>query len=309
MLNKKDLRARVDRFVGSTPSREMDDLRFALGSLEASLAGLRPPPTSLHDTEFKVFSQFGEDGAIQYLVHRLPDIPTSFIEIGVQDYRESNTRFLAMHDNWAGLAIDGDDAHLGFIRNGETGWRWSVEPICAFVTAESVNDVITRAGMQGEVGLLSIDVDGVDYWIWDAVAAVSPWVVIIEFNSYFGSAATLTVPYRPDFNARTAHHSSNYHGASLAALHHLGRAKGYRLVGATSNGINAVFVRDDVAADLWNLTPPQAYVKTRIRTQRDVAGNLTYVGDHQAVLRAMRDLPLLDVVSGETSTVGQLLPG
>ena len=269
MTRREQLLRRLETLTGRGADRELDQVRYAIGSLEARIAGQGPKPQTLHDTEFRAFSQFGEDGAIQYLVRQLPGIPTTFVEVGVQDYRESNTRFLAMHDNWAGLAIDGGTAHLDFIRGGETGWRWAVDPVSVFVTAENINQVIAGHGMSGEIGLLSIDVDGVDYWLWDAVSVVRPWIVVVEFNSYFGAEAAVTVPYRRDFDARTAHFSWIYQGASLAALHHLARRKSYRLVGVTSTGINAFFVRDDVAGDLRDLTPEQAYVRTRVRTARD----------------------------------------
>ena len=69
----------------------------------------------LHQAEFKVFSQFGDDGVIQYLIHRLRPLPDSFVEFGVQNYRESNTRFLLVNNNWRGLVMDGDADFIRFI--------------------------------------------------------------------------------------------------------------------------------------------------------------------------------------------------
>ena len=296
----------MNRLVGPSLNRELDDVRYAIGSLEARIARGQATTDSLQDAEFKVFSQFGEDGAIQYLVNQLSGIPTTFVEIGVQDYRESNTRFLAMHDNWAGLAVDSGDDHFTFINNSDAAWRWSIQPVKAFVTASSIDALLQQNHMQGDVGLVSIDVDGVDYWIWDAITSISPWIVVVEYNSYFGSQATVTVPYSAEFDVRAAHYSATYHGASLAALAHLGRSKGYRLVGSSANGVNAFFVRNDVAGELWDLKPQEAFVKARIRTQRNRAGHLTYNGDHDAIRREMQDQLLVDVVSGQQMTVGEL---
>jgi len=283
-----------------------DDIQFAVGVTDSRLAQLLPPPKHLRDTEFKVFSQWGEDGIIQHLVSRLSP-PRVFVEIGVDDYAESNTRFLAMKDNWTGAIFDGGTKHVDFLRRTGMAWRWSITPVSAFVTAENVNDLIVDAGISGEIGLLSIDVDGVDYWLWKAVTKVDPWIVVIEHNSAFGPTEAVTVPYDPEFRVTEAHYSWQYCGASLAALHALGQEKGYRLVGVGSNGINAFFVRDDVAGDLWDLTPAEAHVPARIRNARDRSGERTYTGDdHVVLLRSMRDQPVHVVHEGRSRTIADV---
>ena len=113
----------------------------------------------------------------------------------------------------------------------------------AFVTAENVNGLIEEGGFGGELGVLSIDVDGVDYWLWKAIRVVSPRVVVIEYNASFGATRAVTVPYKPDFRC---HPGGLYHGASLAALSLLGRQLGYVLVAVESAGVNAFFVRQDL---------------------------------------------------------------
>ena len=276
----------VDRGVQA----RIDELRFSVGAMESRLATLLPEPRHLRDTEFKVFSQWGEDGILQFLVSRLSP-PDVFVEIGVGDYSEANTRFLAMKDNWRGAIFNGGSAHMDFLRNSGMEWRWSIRPVPAFVTAENVNELILGTGIKGDVGVLSIDIDGVDYWVWREISAVSPWIVVVEYNSVFGPETAATVPYRRDFTAAAAHHTGSYFGASLAALHHLGAELGYRLVGVGSNGVNAFFVREDIAGDLWNLTPEAAFVRSRVRTARGPDGELTYTGDdHALLLRSMRDL-------------------
>ena len=93
----------------------------------------------------------------------------------------------------------------------------------------------------------------------------------------------------------------------LAALHHLGRQKGYRLVGVTNQGVNAFFVREDIAGDLWSLSPAQTYVRSRVRTARDRNGALTYTGsDHTALLTSMSDQTVVDVESGQERTIGKV---
>ena len=141
---------------------------------------------NLLDAEFKVFSQWGDDGIIQYLVNQL-DIPVkNFIEFGVEDYTEANTRFLLLNNNWSGLVMDCSEENVAYIKNDDIYWKHDLTAICAFVTAENINKTISEAGFTGEIGLLHIDVDGNDYWIWKAIDIVSPIIAIIEYNSLFG---------------------------------------------------------------------------------------------------------------------------
>lgn len=174
-----------------------------------------------------MFSQWNEDGIIQYLVDRI-GVPTrSFVEIGVGDYSESNTRFLASHSGWSGVLVDSGVGHRHFVRRTELDWRYGVRAVTAFVTRENVNDVIVNAGVKGDIGLLSIDVDGMDYWLLDAIEVVSPRILVIEYNAMFGPSASVTVPYRPDFAWNKAHWSWVYFGASLGALVSKAKEKGY----------------------------------------------------------------------------------
>jgi hypothetical protein len=304
------VRRSLDRVAGGPIDRRLtprtDEIRYALGVVQCRQSQLLQAPLSLRDAEFKVFSQFGEDGIIQFLTRRLAP-PDTFVEIGVSDYAESNTRFLAMKDNWRGAIFNGGSAHVDFLQTSEMAWRYSIDAVSAFVTRETVNHLICSTGIEGEIGLLSIDVDGIDYWLWEAVDVVTPWIVVIEYNSVFGAEQAVTVPYDPAFTASSAHWTQQFSGASLAALHHLGRQKGYRLVGVTSQGVNAFFVREDIAGDLWSLSPAEAYVRSRVRTARDRHGALTYTGsDHRALLTSMSDRTVVDVESGQDRTIGDL---
>ena len=116
----------------------------------------------------------------------------------------------------------------------------------------------------------------------------------------------MSVPYRPDFDREAAHHSMLYFGASISALAHWGTTHGYRLVGGTSQGVNAFLVREDVAGDLPALSGAEAWVETPVRQARDEHGELTYLGGLDAQRRLMADLPLVDVVTASTLTVGDL---
>jgi hypothetical protein len=231
----------------------------------------------LQRAEFKVFSQFGEDGIIQYLVHatRIAPVERRFVEFGVETYQEANTRLLVLKDNWAGLVIDGDPRNIRYIHNDRIYWRHQLQASCAFINAENIDPLISAGGMAGDIGLLSIDIDGNDYWVWKSISSVNPVLVVIEYNSVFGPDHAVSIPYDPAFRRGAAHFSHLYWGCSLKALEALGRSKGYALVGSNGAGNNAFFVRRDRLSGRRVLTAAQAYVDSKFRESRDRSGALS----------------------------------
>ena len=241
-----------------TRIRHLSHIDGRLHDVEAARAGLariwlrQQHPALFSETplglpEFSVYSQNGEDGILLSLIEQTGAASRTFVEIGVEDARECNTAILAFLLGWDGLMLEADpmgvDAARRLAARLLARQRNRVRIRQAFVTAENVNGIIEDAGFSGEIGVLSIDVDGVDYWLWKAVRAVSPRVVVIEYNASFGATRAVTVPYRPDFRCGPG---SFYHGASLAALELLSRQLGYVLVAVESNGVNAFFVRQDL---------------------------------------------------------------
>jgi hypothetical protein len=273
-------------------------------AIARQLAGRDVP--DLRDTEFRVFSQFGDDGIIEHLVSRVgvPVESERFVEIGVEDYAEANTRFLLLNRNWRGLIVDSSDAHVHALQDSPLLWRHDLQTAVARVNRENVNDLLRTHGFDSDLGLLSIDVDGNDYWIWQTVEA-EPLIVVVEYNSLFGAERAVTVPYDVDFQRTRAHSSNLYFGASLQALARLGERKGYVLVGSNSAGNNAYFVRRERAAGLPAPTVDEAYVESRYRESRDEVGNLTYLGGADRV-RAIASMPVWDVEREELVTVESL---
>jgi hypothetical protein len=262
--------------------------------------------SDIREAEFRVFSQFGDDGIVDYVAERL-DLPYEqqrFVEIGVEDYSEANTRFLLVNRNWSGLIIDRDDAHLRRLERSPLLWRHDLNAVASVAVRDNVNELLTKHGFDRDLGLLSIDVDGIDYWLWEAVE-VSPAFVILEYNSLFGSARAVTVPYSADFDRTSAHYSNLYFGASLPALNAVAQRKGYSLVGANSAGNNAYFVRQDLAGDLPAPTVAEAYVWSRIRESRDRNGNLTYLSGRDRVTE-IEDLEVWDLELERLVRVGDL---
>jgi hypothetical protein len=227
--------------------------------------------------EFKVFSQWKDDGIIQFLVGYLDIENTTFIEFGVQNYTESNTRFLLINNNWTGLILDGTESNIQDVHQQEIYWKYNLLAVNAFITADNINGLISQHGFSGEVGLLHIDIDGNDYWIWKEISVISPVIVIIEYNSVFGRDNSWTIPYKADFYRTDAHHSNLYFGSSLQSLCDLSKEKGYTFIGCNSNGNNAYFVRNDKIKGLKPLSAEEGYVQSQFRESRDEQGRLTYI--------------------------------
>lgn len=213
----------------------------------------------LAESEFQVFSQFGDDGIIQHLIRQIPSIPHTFIEFGVEDYVESNTRFLLINNKWSGFVLDGSQANVNYILADKVSHLFNLRAEATFVTAENINAIVESSHFANELGILSIDIDGVDYWIWNALEVSRPCVVIVEFNSLFGPDRTITIPYRSDFNRIDAHPSKLYWGASLGAFAQLASNRNYAFVGCNENGNNAYFVAQECMAKLRSISVREGY--------------------------------------------------
>jgi hypothetical protein len=254
-----------------------------------------------------VFSQFGEDGIIQYLTRRseVPSTLRTFVEFGVNDYREANTRFLLINDNWRGLIMDSSNPNMAAVRASPLYWKYDLTAKAVFIDRDNINDLITEAGFAGKIGLLSIDIDGNDYWVWERISAVDPIIIIVEYNSLFGASRAVTVPYDACFDRGRAHYSHLYWGSSLRALELLGDRKGYALVGSNSAGNNAFFVKKDHLNGQPKLAAAQAYSECRFRESRDRAGRLNFLSGRTRI-EEIACMPLLDVESNDLVKIGDL---
>ena len=230
---------------------------------------------NLSELEFKVFSQWGDDGIIQYLICKLNIDNKTFIEFGVEDYTESNTRFLLLNNNWRGLVIDGSEKNIEYIKNDKLYWRHSLIAENAFITTENINELFTNNGFNGEIGLLSIDIDGNDYHVWSAINTINPVIVIAEYNSVFGENMPYTIPYKPDFIRKSEGIEKLFYGASITSLCCLANEKGYAFIGCNSAGNNAYFIRNDKIdqSGFKELTPSEGFVESKFR-EANVNGNL-----------------------------------
>jgi hypothetical protein len=203
-------------------------------------------PLKLTQYEGCVNSQNGEDGIIAEIFDRIGITNRYFVEFGSADGIENNTRCL-LKQGWGGLWMDGDSEAIAMAKT-----KFAAEIAAkrltvteTFITAENIEKLFVSNGVPKEFDLLSIDIDRNDYYVWKAIEAFNPRVVVIEYNGNYPPGIEWVVEYKAD----AWWDGSDNYGASLSALEKLGKAKGYSLVGCTMAGVNAFFVRDDLLQD------------------------------------------------------------
>ncbi len=242
---------------------------------------------TLRRREFQALTESGEAGILLYLFSRIGTTNRRSIEFGIGDVRKCNTTNLVLSFGWSGLLIDGSSSCVeearAFFSDPMRACSGEMKCVDAWLTPETINPVFTENGFEGEIDLLSLDIDGNDYWIWQAIDVISPRVAVVEYNSSLGPDDSLTVKYEPMFSRYTHHPLGWHHGASLTALERLGRKKGYVLIGCESMGHNAFFVRSDVAASVFDaLTPKEAFYPNARRLPD---------ASEEAQRESLRDLP------------------
>lgn len=264
---------------------------------------------NLHDAELQVFSQWGEDGILDFLCDSLGITKPRILEFGAGDFTECNSRYLAESRSASVVAVDARKDLLRVLERGSLMWRTTVHPLIRFLTPTNAADVFTEA--QHLLGgsppdIFSLDLDGVDYWIMETLDLSGVKIILVEYNPLFGAKCAVSVPKSEKFDRRKEHYSWLYFGASLRAWIHLLGTRGYEFIGANRQGNNAFFVHRSSAAsvpvDRVNLAELDAFVQWNVRESRDEEGRLSYLSgrDRHDV---MRDMPLVDVLTGDVITV------
>jgi hypothetical protein len=215
---------------------------------------------SIRDVGFRKYSQFEEDGILLYIFSLIPLINRKCVEICAGEGRECNTANLIINHGWWGYLFDGDEENVKdgiqfFTKNKDT-FLHRPRFTKAWITAENVNDLIEGAGVSGPIDLLSVDIDGMDYWVWKAITVIEPQVVVCETHNPIPPDRALTVPYDPQFISP----SPDYRGASLAAMCKLAQEKGYRLIGTHRFGFNAFFIKNGVGEEFFPEVQPESCV-------------------------------------------------
>ena len=218
--------------------------------------------TPLNETGFRVFSQYEEDGKLLYILSVIGMQNKTFVEIGSDDGVNSNCANLAFNFGYRGLFLDGNEKAIKrgrkFYAKYPHPWMYAPTFKTAQVKVDNINQLVKEAGLEGDVDLLSIDIDGNDYWIWKALTQVRPNVVIIETHVELGMENRV-VPYDPNYVFPGKH--PVYHGASVPAMVKMAKEKGYRLVGANELGFNLIFVREGLGDELLPEVSPASVLK------------------------------------------------
>jgi hypothetical protein len=302
-LHRENLRLikRLDSVVAQTGARGLKgDARRLSIMMQAIQRALFLDPASLSypynltARRFSLSSQNEEDGIIHAIFDTVGDGSRRFVEIGAGT-NGGNSGFLASECGWSGMMLEANEDRLSKL-------KMHFEPLgitCLgnWVARENINDFIRDSGCEGEIDLLSIDIDGNDYWIWESITACSPRLVIIEYNSLFGPDRAVVVPYDAEFDrhrfVEAAEGGHYYFGASLQALSRLAEQKGYRLVVTEPRGVNAFFLRNDVGQEIPACDPSSAY-RMLVKYGRRGHDLFEYISEH--------DLPLIDLDAGGGAT-------
>ena len=207
----------------------------------------------------------------------------NFLEIGTENYKESNTRFLLINRNWNGFIVEANKFSVKQIKSQKIYWKYNLVVFNKFITRDNVNQIVKNLKIPKKIGLLSLDIDGVDYWVLKNLSELKPSIIICEFNSLFGNIRSVTVPYKANFNRSKEHYSNLYYGASIMAFIKLMKKKNYFFVGTNSAGNNAFFVNKNI----WNIIKKQVInnkiFTSKFRESRSKSYKLTFLNKRKSL--------------------------
>lgn len=258
---------------------------------------------SLYEADLKIFSEYGEDGIIDFILNRLKIYKPSFVEIGTQDYSESNTRFIYQKTNSNGLIIDCDKSLIAKVQKTLFNyfWRGNIQIKSVFINKENILDNLSYVMKNNKitVDVFSLDIDGNDYWIMEEIMPfMNSNLIILEYNSFFGSKMSISTPYIKNFN-RTKYHFSNLcFGASLKAFYQLLEKYDYVFLGSNINNNNGFWIKRS-KLDLFNLKLPSIdllgdHTNCFTRESRDIKGKLSYL-DREKILDEIKNCRVINI--------------
>lgn len=235
-----------------------------------------PPPLDLSGLAPSLYAQGTEESILARLMERIAPANRYCVDIGASDgLRNSNTALLLREQGWQGLLVEGSAYRYGKLRD-HYGAAANVRLRQEQVQPDRIDALLAEAGVPADFDLLSIDIDGNDYWVWRGLTAFRPRIVVIEYNPYYAPPERWVMRFNPEH----AWDGSTYYGASLASLHHLGKAKGYELACCDDMGNNAFFVRQDLYPRLGIAdNSPLALFRPAMYKLRYV-GNNTFLTGH-----------------------------
>ncbi|OUU53356.1 MAG: hypothetical protein CBC25_00690 [Pelagibacteraceae bacterium TMED65] len=263
----------IKNFFRNLIAKENTKNQLQIGSSHFSLARQNYKKyENLHEADYKVFSQTGEDGIIDYLIYSLKIKKPSFIEIGVGDYHESNTKYLFERYSSRGAIIDMIDNLEKKVSKSTNLWKGDLKIIQSSVSTENINDVLEKTKLLKDLDLFSLDIDGIDYWIIEKIPENISKIFVAEYNPNFGYNKKITVPNIKKFNRTNYHYSNLCYGMSLPALVHIMKKKNFTFVGSNIACHNAFFISNNYISNISLKLPEEnnlkEYVENNFRESR-----------------------------------------
>ncbi len=235
----------------------------------------------LSNAEFKIYSQNGEDGILDYLIYSLGIERPKFIEIGIGDYSESNSRFIFERTSPKGMVVDSIPDLEKKIKKRIKIWKGDLKIVNKEINSKNALDILEKDEMMVDLDLFSIDIDGIDYWVLDKLPKFFSKIAVIEYNPTFGFELEVSVPNIPNFNRTNYHYSNLCFGMSFKAAVNLMDKKGFYFVGSNFLKNNAFFVSKKYKKKTFfkNLKIDNSKFNTEsnFRESRDINNNLNYL--------------------------------
>jgi len=298
----------LKKVVFAQIENESRSLKFSLG--QSSVLASRANSSNfqdLWDAEVKVYSQWGEDGILDFLCEKLEISKPRVLEIGAGNFKECNSKFLAENRNASAYLVDGRTDLISSVNRDSLIWKTHLFAVNTWVSPNNIAKIYQDASMKlSGVDILSLDIDGNDYWVLDSCPLEELRVVVLEYNPLFGSEYPVTVPRDDKFVRREKHLSCLYYGASLMAFIELMNSRNFDFIGTNRVGNNAFFVKSTELEKI-GIRPRQelsVYTDWRIRETRDSTGKLSLKSGAERVSE-IGYLPLVNLQNHEEMTVAE----
>jgi len=293
------IKKKIDNYLSKIVNRSLEKLHFQNGCSALNLSRYNYKNVKkIIETDLKIYSQNGEDGIIDYLLFSLNIEKPKFIEIGVGDYSESNTRFFFERTSGDGLIIDIIDDFEKKVKEKVKIWKGNLKILQQNIDANNILDTLKNNNFFQKIDLFSLDIDGIDYWVLKELPKNFCKILVAEYNPYFGDKFKITVPNIKNFNRSSYHYSNLCFGASLPALIDLLKTKGMDFVGTNLFKNNAFFVNNDFVKILnlekINEIDLKSYVNANFRESRNISGSMSYI-DPKNVLNQIKDCKIVDL--------------
>jgi len=252
----------------------------------------------LSDVDYKIFSQNGEDGILDYLIHQLNLEKPKFIEIGVGDYTEANTRFIFERCSPKGTIVDCIENLEDKVKKNLKLWKGELKIINKIVNSKNIIEIMQESNCSSDLDIFSLDIDGIDYWIIDKLPKNFSKIVVLEYNSTFGNEIEVTIPNIENFDRTKYHYSNLCYGMSFQAAIKLMEKKNFYYIGTNLFNNNIFFISKKFSKEKYfkNLVIGKSEYNgdAFFRESRDKDGNLNYLSGKKK-LREISECKVVDL--------------